>query len=225
MQVACVSHLFCCVSTTTLMLVRHAHTDANEQGETPRLAGWADIPLSERGEAQLERVRELEADAADLVYSSDLHRAMITAEAVARGRRVVPLRSLREISCGIVDGWTVDEVKMRFPDQWRQNESERDPDFTWPGGESYGRFRARVVRAMRGIAKRHPGQRVIVVTHAGVISQILGIVHGLSPAAWSKWRPGNCSVTTIAWADGPRVIDFDAREHLEEPVGAERAGN
>lgn len=223
---ACVSHLLCRVSATTLMLVRHAHTESNELGDTPRLAGWADIPLSRKGESELERMRErFEAEATATVYSSDLHRAMTTAEAIARGRRLVPLRSLREISCGIVDGWTVGDVKGRFPEQWRQNESERDPHFMWPGGESYARFRSRVVRAIRGIARRHPGERVIVVTHAGVISQLLGIAHGLSPAAWSKWRPGNCSMTTLLWDDGPRLVEFDVRTHLEgerHPEPAER---
>lgn len=218
---ACVSHLLCCVSATTIILVRHAHTDANEHGDTPRLAGWADIPLSEKGKAQLERVRErFDPDVADLVYSSDLHRAIITAEAVARGRRIVQLRSLREISCGIVDGWTVDEVRARFPEQWRENKAESDPHFTWPGGESYVRFRARVERGIRGIAQRHPGGRVLVVTHAGVISQLLGIIDGRSPAAWSKDRPGNCSVTTIRWDDGPHLVEFDARAHLEDEVPA-----
>lgn len=219
-QVGCVarvSHLQLPMSATILYLIRHAHTNANELSSTAAMAGWTDIPLSDLGEAQLACIRErLEIRGADLViYSSDLTRARRTAEAVGGGRAVRSLRSLREISCGIVDGWLVNDVRSRFPELWQQNESQIDAGFAWPGGESYAEFRARVLRALGGIAARHAGGRVIVVTHAGVIAQAVGTIRGTSPAGWAKWRPGNCSVTTVAWEDRPRLVDFDSREHLD----------
>lgn len=201
---------------TTLCLIRHAHTNANELGDTPAMAGWADIPLSTQGEAQLEVLRQqFDTRGTELVvYSSDSTRTVRTAEAIAAGRTITPLRSIREISCGIVDGWMISDVKVRFPDLWRVNASESDPHFSWPGGESYIEFRTRVLQALGGIARRHPGGRVVVVTHAGVVSQVIGHIKGTSAAAWSQWRPGNCSVTTIQWHDGPALIDFDDRSHL-----------
>ena len=200
--------------TTTLLLLRHAHTEANEHGSTPRMAGWCDIPLSEQGEAQLDALRRISlGDLAPLVYSSTSPRAMRTAAAAARGRRVVPLRALREISCGEVEGWLLADVARRHPDLWRRNLAQDDPGFAWPGGESYATFRQRVLRALRGIAARHRGQRVLVTTHAGVIAQVVGHTKGISAACWQSYRPANCSVTVVACDDDGaiRVVEFDRR--------------
>lgn len=199
---------------TTLLLLRHAHTEANEHGSTPRMAGWCDIPVSEQGEVQLAALRRISlGDLAPLVYSSASPRAIRTAAAAARGRRVVPLRSLREIDCGEVDGWLIADVARRHPELWRRNLAQDDPGFAWPGGESYGEFRRRVLRALRGIAARHRGERVLAVTHAGAIAQVVGHFEGVSPARWECYRPVNCSVTTVEWDDDGtiRVVDFDRR--------------
>lgn len=200
--------------TTTLLLLRHAHTEANEHGSTPRMAGWCDIPLSEQGGAQLDALRRVSfGDLAPLVYSSTSPRALRTAAAAARGRPVVPLRSLREICCGEVDGWLIAEVAERLPDLWRRNLAQDDPGFSWPGGESYEAFRRRILRALRGIAARHRGARVLVITHAGAIAQVAGYVKGTSPARWEADRPANCSVTTVEVDDdgGIRIAEFDRR--------------
>jgi broad specificity phosphatase PhoE len=212
------------MTQTTIYLVRHAHTQANEEGSSPALAGWSDFPISERGEIQLAALRErFDTRGAELtIYSSDLPRALTTARAISRGRRVVPLRSLREICCGTVDGLPLAGVQLQYPDVWRRNIEQVDESFAWPGGETYTEFRRRVLLAINGIAARHAGARVLIVTHAGVISQIAGALHGVSAARWSEWRPGNCSVTTVAWGPAPGLLEFDSREHLD-PVNAQPA--
>lgn len=213
------------MESTTLLLLRHAHTEANEHGSTPRMAGWCDIPLSATGEAQLAAVDPDVFDgAASVVYSSTSPRARRTAEAVAAGRRVTPLRSLREIGCGTVEGWLVMDVARRFPELWQRHLAQDDPGFRWPGGESYRQFRARVLRAARAIARRHPGERVIVVTHAGVVGQIVGSIDGTTPAAWEAHRPPNCSVTTVQCAgDGTmRLVEFGRRLTGAVPAAARR---
>ncbi len=69
---------------------------------------------------------------------------------------------------------------------------------------------------MRAIVARHPGRTVAVVTHSGIISQVLGAMHGLSPAAWEPFRPGNASITEVRWDDGGgTVLRFDDRAHLD----------
>jgi 2,3-bisphosphoglycerate-dependent phosphoglycerate mutase len=203
---------------TTLHLVRHAHTDANEFGSRQVMAGWYDIPLSDAGERQLQSLElRFASQAAEMpVYTSDSIRARCTAAAIAGRNPVKALRALREISCGALEGWPHERVRREHPDLWEQNEVQADEHFCWPGGESYSRFRRRVLRALRGIAKRHPGQSVIIVTHAGVVSQTIGHILGLSPALWSRWRPGNGSVTTVACEDELRLLAFDDRDHLEE---------
>ena len=68
----------------------------------------------------------------------------------------------------------ISEVQQRYPKLWEENEAQQNENFSWPDGETYRRFRRRVLRVVNAIARRHEGQRVLVVTHAGVINQVLG---------------------------------------------------
>lgn len=188
-------------------------------GLNPRLSGWTDLPLNARGLAQRERLRRRFAAESGLaaLYSSPLARARHTAEAIAEPTGLAPhfLPELREIHCGDVDGEPITAVQRRLPELWAQNLRQEDDDFRWPGGESYREFRARCLDAMNRIARAHPDGRVAVVTHAGVVTQVLATLHGLPPARWEPFRPENTSVTEIEWADGHgRLLSFNDHRHL-----------
>ncbi|HYG66427.1 MAG TPA: histidine phosphatase family protein [Anaeromyxobacteraceae bacterium] len=204
-----------------LLIVRHGHTAANPGAgpARPTMSGWKDTPLTAEGHRQAALLcgRLSPAGPFAAVYSSPLRRALDTARCLAAAADGI-LRTdpdLREISCGEVEGWDVEDVRARFPELWARNAAEDDDDFRWPGGESYRELRARAVAAADRIARAHPGERVVVVTHTGVVTQLLGVLAGAPPARWSVHRPGNASITRVEWADGGgRVLRFDAREHL-----------
>ena len=67
---------------TTIILVRHAESDANGSGF---FAGQLDIPLSDRGREQARRTANYMAKTyqVDKIYSSDLSRAYDTAKPIA----------------------------------------------------------------------------------------------------------------------------------------------
>lgn len=200
---------------TTLVLVRHAACDAGT-GRSARLCGWYDAPLTPLGceQVQLLRERLWFEPAVSAVYASTLRRAAETAWAAPMAALLSD--SLREIHCGVLDGEPLAEIEARHPDLWRRNLAQIDEDFGWLGGETYRRFRERVLRAIDTIAARHAGERVLIVTHAGVISQIMGTLAGLTAARWEEFRPGNASITEIDWAGGAsKVRRFDDRRHLE----------
>jgi broad specificity phosphatase PhoE len=204
---------------TALILVRHGHVVDNDAGGHARLCGWADPPLSPLGRWQArqlaERLRAEPVIAA--LYASPLRRAKQTAGAVAGALGLRPrLRpGLQEIGCGTIDGWRLAEVKHRYPDLWAANLAQDDEAFRWPGGESYRTFRARALRIVRRIAAAHPGERVVIVTHSGLITQIVGALAGSSAARWEAFRTGNASVTEIHWrGDNGVLVRFDDRRHL-----------
>jgi alpha-ribazole phosphatase/probable phosphoglycerate mutase len=185
------------------------------------MTGWTDVPLSARGraEAALLHERLVRADGRfAALYVSPLQRAVATA-APLMPLSATPMKvdaGLREIDCGVVDGLSVEAAKHLHAEAWARNERRDDERFRWPGGESYREFRARCLRTLRAIARRHAGGRVLVVTHAGLISQALGAFSGLSCARWDLLRPSNASISEIAWSpSGRRVLYFDDREHLE----------
>jgi alpha-ribazole phosphatase/probable phosphoglycerate mutase len=181
------------------------------------MAGWADFPLTELGVDQASALasRLFHEQRPSTIVSSPLQRAVCTATIVSERLSCGPVAlepGFREIGCGDVDGWPTQRVQERYPREWDANLRQLDPDFRWPGGESYREFRDRVVGTLGRIAEQHPSQRVLVVTHAGVISQIVGYVRGDSPARWESFRPRNATITQVEWHAGKlRLVRFDDR--------------
>jgi broad specificity phosphatase PhoE len=204
-------------AATDLLLIRHAHTSSN-CGSTALLSGRTDIPLSARGWHEVTLLsRSVRRTHVDAIYSSPLGRARDTASAF-ESDAALPVQlcpELQEIDCGLLDGLPLTEVKRRLPRHWAANLRQDDDRFRWPGGETYREFRARTLSAIRRLAQAHRGQTIAIVTHAGVISQIIGALEGLSPAAWEQFRPGNTGITRLTWHCGSATgLAFDDRTHL-----------
>ena len=200
---------------TRLLLIRHAHIDT---GDPPRLCGTFDLPLSRRGREQLAALccdlPSVLAPAA--LYSSPLARAVETAEALGRacGLRPQVEDGLREINCGALEGRTIEQIEREDPDLWQRNLAQRDDEFRWPGGESYAEFRRRIVASLDRIAALHPDAEVAVVTHSGVVAQVLGILEGRAAAVWERDRPHPLAVTEVTWAPGGPL----RRIRFNEPI-------
>ena len=152
---------------TTILLARHGETDWNRDGIWQ---GWADPPLNDLGRAQARELAEqLRHVPFDAVYSSDLQRARETAEIVAapHGVPVIADAGLREIDIGSWSGLTRAEIDERFPDGKRSD------------GETHEQHGARVRAAVIRIARRHLGERILLVTHGGTIRSIHDVISDL----------------------------------------------
>ena len=166
-----------CTDTTEIIMVRHAEPDYSARNGT---CESPDPPLTERGRCQAARLAERLRDTQiDAIYSSTLRRAIETAEIVssAKGLTVIRDPQLREVAIGprvLNNGRKEDpeklasEVLLRFLNNPRWDAIE--------GLEPSRPFRHRVVQAVDGIISRHPGERVVLVTHAGVINAYLSMV-------------------------------------------------
>jgi probable phosphoglycerate mutase len=171
---------------TTLLLVRHGETDWNAEG---RLQGHTDRPLSDDGRRQARQLAEELADEPlDAVYSSDLARARETAEIVAE-RLGLPATldpELREKDWGTWEGLTpVERDRVEFV------------------GESTEAHQKRILRALEWIAERHPGGRVLVVTHGGSMRRVQTAALGMAMPVVE-----NCGRWLCAWEDGAfRALD------------------
>jgi broad specificity phosphatase PhoE len=169
---------------TTILLARHGETEWNRTG---RYQGWADPPLNDTGRAQAGKLAEqLRSTRFDAVYSSDLQRAHETAEIVAEphGVPVIVEPGLREVNVGAWSGLTHAEVEARFP------HGER------PGGETREQHTARVLAAAEGIARAHPDERILLVSHGGTMRAIRGHVSD------EPFHPiANCAVLELHFRD------------------------
>ncbi len=192
---------------TELLIVRHGETDWNAE---LRFQGHADRPLNETGRAQARALAdELASVPADAIYSSDLARALETAEILSErlGLPVTALRELREIDVGDWEGLTREEIDVQFPSGSRAWRSGKPG---WSGGETYEQLAARVLPALERIARDYPNGRVVVVGHGGTIRSVRAHLARLSVAEHRRRLPSirNCEVFRInAGDDGLRAVD------------------
>ena len=188
---------------TRLILVRHGETEANVEQVWH---GSADAPLTPRGQRQVvataRRIAELHREhPIQAFYVSPLPRAQSTAQAIgaAIGMEPVVEPDLREFSIGDWEGRSFRELAQveRLWQRWQS-----DPSFAPPNGESPIQFSQRVQRVFRRLVERHPGQTILVVTHGGVISNLLAQWLGEGPGDWARWDPPNCAITVLEKRDG-----------------------
>lgn len=153
---------------TCIGLLRHGETLAGSV-----YLGRSDAPLSERGYGQMTQAL-LNAPQYHAVLSSPLRRCAAFAENYAY-RNGLPLRydaRLKEMDFGAWDGRSAAEIAAADPGALEN--FWRDPiACTPPQGEPLLSFQARVLTAWQELPARYPNQRVLLVTHGGVMRIIL----------------------------------------------------
>jgi len=157
---------------TTIYLVRHAMAAGNKMRA---FHGHTDGALVDEGAAQLPLLTRRFADIPlDAVYSSDLTRARLTAEALddARDLPVFTTPLLREIHAGKWEGMMYDDILAKYPDMLNMFLSG-DPDCRPYGGESIAEVMERMRGAVDTIAGKHRGQAIAIVSHGGALRAYL----------------------------------------------------
>jgi broad specificity phosphatase PhoE len=180
-----------------VLLLRHGQTDANAMGI---LQGHQPTPLNALGLLQAQRLAGRIArrvPQVTAIVSSDLRRAVQTAEPVAAACGLAPVldAAWRERGFGTFEGRSVGERET-----WRAAHGDTDP----PGAESMAAFNARVRQALESLPDCFPGhQTVAVVTHGGPVGILLRMLaDGTLPVAGGGDAPevvraGNCSVMEL----------------------------
>ena len=205
---------------TRLCLVRHGETAWNVEG---RIQGHTDIPLNPLGLAQADATgARLRMEAFDAIYSSDLQRAYRTALPVAaEASRIVREPRLRERHLGVLQGLNGEEAQAQQPQAWKAFKA-RDPDLPLQGGESLGEFVRRTVDFIEEARGRHPGGRVLIVTHGGLLDAAYRHAKHMPLSAPRDFPIYNASVNVLShdgkawkvesWGDVshlPRSLDDD----------------
>jgi 2,3-bisphosphoglycerate-dependent phosphoglycerate mutase len=204
-----------------LLLIRHGQSEAYVEGVPFRLTGGqGDPPLSALGRAQARKVSDRLAGARiGAIYVTTLCRTAQTAAPLAERLGLAPLvePDLREVHLGEWEGGLYRKMVAEFhPIAQRMFAEER-----WdviPGAESLESFDGRVRAAIGRLAAGHPGQRVAVFTHGGVIGQALALASGSRPFAFNT--ADNTSISRlIVTADRWFVRSFNDTAHLDGTAG------
>ncbi len=149
-------------------IARHGETENNR---ARRLSGWADTPLTENGleptKSVIEKLRDISIDD---MYSSDLGRAIKTAEGIAKGlgftKQIIQLFGLREVSYGKAANMQCDEAYKLYPGL------DSDTHFIPPGGESLEHMQSRVFATINELNDKHDDSNILLVCHSGVMAAI-----------------------------------------------------
>jgi probable phosphomutase (TIGR03848 family) len=197
---------------TTLLLVRHGHTDAAGKRLTGRAPG---VHLNELGRRQAERlVERLEGVRIDAIVSSPLERCRETAAplAKARGRAVDVGRAWIEVGYGEWTGRSISQ--LRRTKLWRRV-MFAPSNVRFPGGESLLEVQGRAVDATLDIAARHARGTVVVVSHADVIRLLVAHVAGMHADHLQRLSIDTASITAVSISDGfPRLLTVNDTDDL-----------
>jgi len=160
----------------TLYLIRHGET---EGAEAKRYKGHMDVPLSPRGEEQMEKAALMIKRPLKAVYTSDLIRAVRSAGIIAGPLTPVIVPAFRERDFGAWEGMSWDEIKDKYPDAF--SSWAKDPvRFSPPRGESTLELKERVMAALDEMLARHnDGESIAVVAHGGVNRVVLCTLLGI----------------------------------------------
>ena len=186
---------------TQVIIVRHGETEWNIANVRQ---GHLDSPLTEEGIAQARALaRRLVREKFSLIYSSDLGRAMQTAQIIAdaTGHEVVADARLRERHMGIFQGLSSDEIKEKFPEEYKLHRS-LGPDYVIPSGESVRQQVARNLAYLNEIAVKHLGEAIVVITHGGVLSGLFRHTFSIPFDAPRRFEFTNAGLNVFLYEEG-----------------------
>ncbi len=187
-------------STTRIIFIRHGQSEGNAEN---RFGGHLPIGLSPLGHREAEATaKALEPENIIAIYSSDLRRAMETAEPLARlkGLKINESTAFRERNVGVLQRLTFAEAAEKFPNEYGALLT-RDFDFVITEGESYRQVLERASHELENIIEKHKGETVVIFSHTGTIGILLLNLLGTLDNANSKsvWiATANCSITRFS---------------------------
>jgi len=180
---------------TRLVLVRHAVTAQTGPLLSGRKPG---IDLSEEGRRQAEATATRLAPPVriDAIYASPIERTQQTAAAIAAKHDlpVITLDGVIEAEYGDWTGGTIAELAKT--DLWKVVQAAPSRA-RFPNGESIAEMQARMVAALDGVIAAHPGEHVVVVSHADPIKAAIAHYTGMHLDLFQRVVVSPASVTVF----------------------------
>ena len=211
--------------SSVLVLVRHGTTSSTGKILPGRAKG---LHLSDAGRAQATKVAERlaawsqsrGANGISAVYSSPLERTRQTATPIASALRLRVSVERGLIECDFGE-WTGAELKalVKLP-EWTT--VQRYPSgFRFPKGESFAEMQARMTSTLARLRDDHPGQAVVLVSHADPIKAAVADALGTHLDLFQRIVISPCSVTAISYgSSGPNVLSVNSTADMTELVAS-----
>ena len=208
---------------TKLFLVRHGQSAGNAEG---RFGGHSPTPLSDLGRQQAELTAQaLGREKIHVIYSSDLHRAVQTAEPLAKllDLPIITTPAFRERKVGVLEGLTFDESKAAHPKDYYALVN-RSVHHVITDGESYRQLLKRATKELHEVLRTHQGENVVIYSHTGAICFLTLYLVG-AITRYTRTTPwlvtSNCGINRfeIRSRSNIRVHAFNDTRHLQQITG------
>lgn len=196
-----------------LFIIRHGQTNANVK---EMMQGWLDLKLNENGIKQAKLLaKRLKNEKIDAFYSSDLKRAVMTAEEVLKyhNKHLIKTSLLRELNFGHLEGISYEKY-IEIINCYCLKKSE----FRNPKGESYEDIKRRVRVFLKEILRKHKNQNVAIFAHGITNRVIIGELIKLPPEKIAEIKQENTCVNIIEISSNPKLIALNDYSHLNGNV-------
>jgi len=191
---------------TVIFAVRHGETEWNLH---EKQQGHFDSPLTDNGVKQAQLLADgLAGKNIDILFSSDLGRALQTADIIAEklSLDIHTDSRLRERHLGIMQGLTKKEFAEKYPEEAAQFDTG-DPDYILPGGESARQRTNRCFDCAEGLAMSNAGKRILLVGHGGVLMSLFYKVTNTPLSEPRRFSIFNASINSFSISDGQWRLD------------------
>jgi broad specificity phosphatase PhoE len=178
-----------------IIFFRHGQTDWNLN---KRFQGQSNVPLNESGRFQAQNLANyLKSKSIEVIYTSDLDRAVETAQIINQHHKVPVIKDqrLREANLGELEGLILHEAEAKFGkhsiDRWKSN-SDDALDFCFPNGETKLQVLTRVKAFLELMFLKNENYKQIAIsTHGAVIHKL---VFHLMGEKYTEYPVTNCSL-------------------------------
>lgn len=202
---------------TKIYLVRHGETEWNASG---RFQGCHDISLSNAGIVQAEFLNLRFQGKYDCIYTSPLKRAMETSKIICNNTNIKPIieKELREINFGLWEGLTINEIKLKYSNEFESWRNDEDQGPLLGGDLSLKAASIRAKNAIIKIVKNNSGKKIIIVAHGGIIKAALIGIFQWKMTMYHKIMLANTSVSTVAFDNliYPTLINLNDISHIPQ---------
>ena len=191
-----------------IIIIRHGETEENAAGI---IQGQSHGTLSKKGIEQARKVGErLKDEKIDVIYSSDLERALNTAKEIHKHHPTIPLSKRKEIIemyYGDLQDKQKDEINYYY-------HKENDPDYFKKNNvESIESLYERVKKFLDEIQKKHKEETIVIVSHAATIKAIMLVLNKMEHNEIEK-IPKKKNTGVSVYENG-KFTEINSTKHLD----------
>lgn len=201
---------------TKLYLIRHGQSEWNILS---KVQGQKDANLTNIGREQARKLgKRLIDENIDIIFSSDLSRALETAEIISSmiNKPVVESKEIQEINFGPWEGLTLAEIQKKYKEEYLIWMKKPDK-FKLEGTETLDNLKNRVMKYVEKVLIENKDKNIAIVSHNATLKIIILNLLGMGNAFYKNISLNNVSLSIIECRQYNNVLTLlNDTSHLKE---------